>query len=43
MRFTIYTANVAGAQDNCVYPRQHEIKDAASPAQAELHDHVCAE
>ena len=43
MRFTIYTANVAGAQDNCVYPRQHEITDAASLAQAVRKDHVCAE
>ena len=43
MRFTIYTANVTGAQDNCVYPRQHEITDAASLAQAVRKDHVCAE
>ena len=43
MRFTIYTANVTGAQDNCVYPRRHEITDAASLAQAVRKDHVCAE
>ena len=43
MRFTIYTANVTGAQDNCVYPRRHEITDAASLAQAVQKDHVCAE
>ena len=43
MRFTIYTADVTGVQENCTYPHRREIKDAASLAGAVRKDHVCAE
>ena len=43
MKFTIYTADVTGVQDNCIYPHRHEITDAASLARAVRRDHVCAE
>ena len=42
MRFTIYAADVTGAQDNCIYPHRYEIADAASLARAVRRDHVCA-
>ena len=42
MRFTIYTADVTGMQDNCTYPYRQEIADAASLARAVRRDHVCA-
>ena len=40
MRFTIYTADVTGVQENCTYPHRREIKDAASLAGAVRKDHV---
>ena len=43
MKFTIYTSDVTGVQDNCIYPHRHEITDAASLARAVRRDHVCAE
>lgn len=42
MKFTIYTADVTGVQDNSIYPHRHEITDAASLAVAVRRDHVCA-
>ena len=43
MRLTIFSADVAGMQDNCIYPNRHEITDAGSLAKAVSRDHVCAE
>ena len=43
MRLTIFSADVAGMQDNCIYPNRHEITDAGSLAKAVRRDHVCAE
>ena len=40
--FTLYTANTAGNNQNCVYPNEVHVTDKASFADAIKHDHVCA-
>lgn len=40
--FTLYTANTAGNQANCVYPNEAQITDKASFEEAIKYDHVCA-
>ena len=40
--FTLYTANTAGNNQNCVYPNEVRVTDKTSFADAIKHDHVCA-
>ncbi len=40
--FTLYTANTAGKNQNCIYPNMVRITDKASFVDAIKHDHVCA-
>ncbi len=42
INFTLYTANTAGNQANCLYPNEALITDKASFEKAIKHDHVCA-
>lgn len=40
--FTLYTANTAGKNQNCIYPNMVRITDKASFVDAIKYDHVCA-
>lgn len=42
MNFTLYTADCAGNETNCLYPHKAVISSPAELAQAVAHDHVAA-